>query len=96
MLKQAVESPPGRPVPGKDESVTDPGRIASSVATLLRKKLFGSIEVIPTTGKPGRHGLARALFENLSFRPTRMKTQVLVWSLARKASYTFPIVGSRA
>jgi hypothetical protein len=96
MLKQAVESPPGRPALGEDESVTDPGRIASSVATSLRKKLFGSIEEIPTTRKFGRHGLASALFEILSFRPTRMKTQVLVWSLARKASYTFPIAGSRA
>jgi mannose-6-phosphate isomerase-like protein (cupin superfamily) len=27
----------------------------------------------------------------LSFWPVRMRTQVLVWSLARKASYTFPM-----
>jgi acyl-CoA reductase-like NAD-dependent aldehyde dehydrogenase len=53
--------------------------------------LFGSITIVPVNWKPGRHGLARTLFEILSFRPVRMKTQVLVWSLARKASYTFPI-----
>ena len=53
--------------------------------------LFGSIELVPVHWKPGRYGLASTLFEILSFRPVRMRTQVLVWSLARKASYTFPI-----
>jgi acyl-CoA reductase-like NAD-dependent aldehyde dehydrogenase len=53
--------------------------------------LFGRIVLLPVNWKPGRHGLARTLFEILSFRPVRMRTQVLVWSLARKASYTFPI-----
>jgi acyl-CoA reductase-like NAD-dependent aldehyde dehydrogenase len=53
--------------------------------------IFGSIELVPVNWKPGRYGLASTLFEILSFRPVRMKTQVLVWSLARKASYTFPI-----
>jgi acyl-CoA reductase-like NAD-dependent aldehyde dehydrogenase len=51
--------------------------------------LFGSIALVPVTCKPGRYGLASTLFEILSFRPVRMKTQVLVWSLARKASYAF-------
>jgi hypothetical protein len=53
--------------------------------------LFGSIALVPVNWKPGRYGLASTLFEILSFRPVRMRTQVLVWSLARKASYTFPI-----
>jgi hypothetical protein len=88
MLKP--ESPAGMPALGKDESIADSGRIASGVITLLRNKLFGSIELIPMIRKPGRHGLASALFEILSFHPRRMKTQVLVWGLARKASYTFP------
>jgi acyl-CoA reductase-like NAD-dependent aldehyde dehydrogenase len=71
---------------GKDDSriVADRRRIA----------LVGKIEAVPVNRKPGRHGLASTLFEILSFQPTRMKTQVLVWSLARKASYTFP--GSRS
>jgi hypothetical protein len=51
--------------------------------------LFGNIALVPVTCKPGRYGLASTLFEILSFRPVRMRTQVLVWSLARKASYTF-------
>jgi acyl-CoA reductase-like NAD-dependent aldehyde dehydrogenase len=60
---------------------TDPEKIA----------LFGSITLVPVNCKPGRYGLASTLFEILSFQPVRMRTQVLVWSLARKASYTFPI-----
>jgi hypothetical protein len=51
--------------------------------------LFGSLALVPVNWKPGRHGLATTLFEILSFRPVRMRTQVLVWSLARKASYDF-------
>ena len=51
--------------------------------------LFGSLALVPVNWKPGRHGLASTLFEILSFRPVRMRTQVLVWSLARKASYDF-------
>jgi acyl-CoA reductase-like NAD-dependent aldehyde dehydrogenase len=58
--------------------------------------LFGRIVLLPVNWKPGRHGLASTLFEILSFRPVRMRTQVLVWSLARKASYTFPIFRSNA
>jgi acyl-CoA reductase-like NAD-dependent aldehyde dehydrogenase len=92
----AAESPSDALAPKEEESITDPGRIASVVTTLLRNKLFGSIEAIPTIRKPGRHGLASALFEILSFQPTRMKTQVLVWRLARKASYTFPMFRSKA
>ena len=57
----------------------DPGKIA----------LFGSLALVPVNWKPGRHGLASTLFEILTFRPVRMRTQVLVWSLARKASYDF-------
>jgi acyl-CoA reductase-like NAD-dependent aldehyde dehydrogenase len=53
--------------------------------------IFGSNTIVPISWKPGRHGLARTLFEIFSFHPVRMRTQVLVWSLARKASYTFPI-----
>jgi acyl-CoA reductase-like NAD-dependent aldehyde dehydrogenase len=60
---------------------TDPQKIA----------LLGRIALVPVNCKPGRHGLASTLFEILSFRPVRMRTQVLVWSLARKASYTFPM-----
>ena len=56
--------------------------------------LFGSIALVPVNCKPGRYGLASTLFEILSFRPVRMRTQVLVWSLARKASYTFPSSGN--
>ena len=52
---------------------------------------LGSIVLVPVTWNPGRHGLASTLFEILSFQPRRMRTQVLVWSLARKASYTFPM-----
>jgi hypothetical protein len=52
--------------------------------------IFGNITILPVSWKPGRHGLARTLFEILSFRPVRMRTQVLVWSLVRKATYTFP------
>jgi acyl-CoA reductase-like NAD-dependent aldehyde dehydrogenase len=52
--------------------------------------LFGSVALVPVNCKPGRDGLASTLFEILSFRPVRMRTQILVWSLARKASYAFP------
>jgi len=95
-VKPATKSFSGTLAPGKEESITDPGRIASGVSTVLRNKLFGSIEVIPTSTKPGRHELASTLFEILSFRPTHMKTQVSVWSLVRKASYTFPMFRSKA
>ena len=53
--------------------------------------LFGSVAQVAVNCKPGRDGLASTLFEILSFRPVRMKTQILVWSLARKASYAFPL-----
>jgi hypothetical protein len=58
--------------------------------------LFGRIALVPVNCKPGRYGLASTLFEILSFRPVRIRTQVLVWSLARKASKTFPIFRSNA
>jgi acyl-CoA reductase-like NAD-dependent aldehyde dehydrogenase len=51
---------------------------------------FGSIALVPVNWKPGRFGLASTLFEILSFRPVRMRTQVLVWRLARKASNICP------
>jgi hypothetical protein len=50
---------------------------------------LGSIVLLPVNWKPGRHGLAGTLFEILSFQPRCMRTQVLVWSLARKAAYDF-------
>jgi len=80
--KPASESLAGTLGLGEYDSrtITDSGRIA----------LFGSTAVIPVIRKPGRYGLASTLFEILSFLPTRIKTQVLVWSLARKASYTLP------
>ena len=49
---------------------------------------FGRVALVPINCKPGRYGLASALFEILRFRPVRTRTQVLVWSLARRASYT--------
>lgn len=71
--------------PGGDErravADTDPEKIA----------FFGRVALLPINCKPGRYGLASALFEILRFRPVRTRTQVLVWSLARRASYTFPL-----
>ena len=67
----------------------DSGAVAYAVPEKIA--LLGSIALVPVNCKPGRYGLASTLFEILSFRPVRMRTQVLVWSLARKASYTFPI-----
>jgi hypothetical protein len=66
----ALESLAGTLELGEDDSrtVSDPGRIA----------LLGSIAVVPIIRKPGRYGLARMLFQILSFQPTRMKTQVFV------------------
>jgi acyl-CoA reductase-like NAD-dependent aldehyde dehydrogenase len=53
--------------------------------------LFGTVALVPVNCKPGRDGLASTLFEILSFRPVRMRTQILVWSLVRKGSYAFPL-----
>lgn len=58
-----------------------------------RNTPLGSVVVVPMVRNAGRCGLASMLFDILSFQPKRMKTQVLVWSLARKASYTYPIFG---
>jgi acyl-CoA reductase-like NAD-dependent aldehyde dehydrogenase len=55
------------------------------------RAVFGRIALVPITWEPGRSGLARTLFEILSFQPASMRAQVLVWSLARKASYSFPM-----
>ena len=49
----------------------------------------GNIALLPVNLLSERCGLARTLFEILSFSPVTMRTQVLVWSLARKASYDF-------
>jgi hypothetical protein len=64
---------------------------AGTVGLGKDNSMVGTIEVVPVNRQPGRSGLASTLFEILSFQPTRMKTQVLVWSLARKASYHFGI-----
>jgi len=56
--------------------------------------LFGTIVLVPVNCKPGRWGLAGTLFEILSFQPGFIRTQVLAWGLARKASKTFPISGN--
>jgi hypothetical protein len=86
--KRALESAAGALEPvtlemgGNDSRAVadaDPEKIA----------VFGSIALVPVNWNPGRYGLASTLFEILSFWPVRMRTQVLVWSLARKASYTF-------
>jgi acyl-CoA reductase-like NAD-dependent aldehyde dehydrogenase len=53
--------------------------------------LFGSSVLLPVNWRAGRWGLAGTLLEILSFQPGVMRTQVLVWSLARKASRTFAI-----
>jgi hypothetical protein len=49
--------------PGGDErravADTDPEKIA----------FFGRVALVPINFKPGRHGLASALFENFRFRP---------------------------
>jgi hypothetical protein len=42
--------------------------------------IFGSITIVPVNWNPGRHELARTLFEILSFRPVRTRTQILVWN----------------
>jgi acyl-CoA reductase-like NAD-dependent aldehyde dehydrogenase len=93
--KRVLESAasPLKPVP-----LDAGGNVSRAVASADPKNvaIFGSITVVPINWQPGRHGLARTLFEILSFRPVRMRTQVLVWSLARKASYTFPIFRQRA
>jgi acyl-CoA reductase-like NAD-dependent aldehyde dehydrogenase len=69
------------------------GHGSKSVANANPKKsaIFGSIAFEPISWEPGRYGLARTLFEILSFQPASMRAQVLVWSLARKASYSFPM-----
>jgi acyl-CoA reductase-like NAD-dependent aldehyde dehydrogenase len=56
--------------------------------------LFGTIVLFPVNWKPGRWGLAGTLFEILSFQPGFIRTQVLAWGLARKASKTFPSSGN--
>jgi delta 1-pyrroline-5-carboxylate dehydrogenase len=68
------------------------GDVAETVANAKPEKnaVFGSIALLPITWEPGRYGLARTLFEILSFERTGIRAQVLVWSLARKASYSFP------
>jgi hypothetical protein len=88
--KHLLDSAVGQLEPGANHSRAvvdaDPEKIA----------FFGSIMLVPVSWKPGRFGLAGTLFEILSFRPVRMRTQVLVWRLARKASNVYPIFRNRA
>jgi acyl-CoA reductase-like NAD-dependent aldehyde dehydrogenase len=88
--KRILESAAGPLKPVTLEAGGNDSR-AVAIADPKNVAIFGSITVVPVNWEPGRHGLARTLFEILSFPPVRMRTQVLVWSLARKASYTFPI-----
>jgi hypothetical protein len=82
--KHVLESAAGQhELGGNDSSAVtdaDPEKIA----------FFGSIVLVPVNWKPGRFGLASTLFEILSFRPVRMRTQVMVWSLARRAANIYP------
>jgi aldehyde dehydrogenase (NAD+) len=80
-----VEKPPLESLAGTLELGEDDSRASTDLEGIA---LFGSVELVPVIRKPGRYGLASTLFEILSFRPVRMKTQVLVWSLARKAAYS--------
>ena len=84
-----VEKPPLESLAGTLELGEDDSRASTDLEEIA---LFGSVALVPVIKKPGRHGLASTLFEILSFRPVRMKTQVLVWSLARKAAYSLPIL----
>lgn len=92
---------------GSSESAATPRRPATldpaendskAVADIDPEKaaLFGSVALVQVNCKPGRDGLASTLFEILSFRPVRIRTQILVWSLARKASYAFPVASDSA
>jgi acyl-CoA reductase-like NAD-dependent aldehyde dehydrogenase len=86
--KHISKSAPGAPKPlTRERGGNNFGAVIDADPEKLA--VFGSIALVPVTCKPGRYGLASTLFEILSFRPVRMRTQVLVWSLARKASYTF-------
>jgi acyl-CoA reductase-like NAD-dependent aldehyde dehydrogenase len=73
-----------------------PGKLEPSNSSLVpdagRNSLFGRIALIPIIREAGRHGLASMLFNILSFQPTRIISQVLVWSLTRRASYTCPLL----
>jgi aldehyde dehydrogenase (NAD+) len=85
--KQLSESAFGEREPG--------GKNSCAVAHADPEKMtfFGNIVLVPVNWKPGRFGLASTLFEILSFRPIRMRTQVLVWRLARRASNIYPTFG---
>jgi acyl-CoA reductase-like NAD-dependent aldehyde dehydrogenase len=87
--KRVSESTDGTPRPTTLEPRGDERR---AVADTNQEKIafFGRVALVPINRKPGRYGLARALFEVLRFQPVRTRTQVLVWSLARRASYTLP------
>ena len=79
-------------------NIIDSKKVAASkrpsvINPVTKKQLVAIPDVdraLPVNCKAGRDGLARTLFEILSFRPVRMRTRILVWSLARKASYAFP------
>jgi acyl-CoA reductase-like NAD-dependent aldehyde dehydrogenase len=93
--KSISESVAGTFRPATSELVGNDSRAVAD-ADPEKLALFGSIALVPVNCNPGRYGLASALFEILSFRPVRVRTQVLVWSLARNASRTFPIFRSNA
>jgi hypothetical protein len=88
----------GRRVLDSDAGTLEPftvllgGNVSETLADAkpCKSAVFGSIALVPITWEPGRYGLARTLFEILSFERAGIRAQVLVWSLARKASYNFP------
>ncbi|MBV9878083.1 MAG: aldehyde dehydrogenase family protein [Verrucomicrobia bacterium] len=75
---------------------TPAGKLESSTSGLVPdaggNPLLGRIALLPIIREAGRHGLASMLFNILSFQPTRIISQVLVWSLTRRASYTCPLL----
>ena len=91
--KRVLESAAGtlKPLTREQE-----GNDARAFADAEAEKIgfFGTIVLFPVNWKPGRWGLAGTLFEILSFEPGFIRTQVLAWGLARRASKTFPILGN--
>ena len=78
------------PATGKQlAAVPDVDRTWLHKAIGVARNAFASWSATPfgSRKKPGRFGIASTLFEILSFRLVRMRTQVLVWRLARRAAY---------
>jgi acyl-CoA reductase-like NAD-dependent aldehyde dehydrogenase len=86
--KRVLESAAGKLKPVTLELGGNDSRTVTD-ADLEKTALFGRILLSPVNWKPGRYGLASTLFEILSFQPGLIRTQVLVWSLSRKASHDF-------